>query len=224
MNDLTTFAYGVKPVRVLDRDGQPWWVLKDVCDVLTIGNSRDAANRLDDDEKGVGQIDTLGGKQEMTIISESGLYSVILRSDKPEARRFRKWVTAEVLPSIRRTGGYIPTAPGESDSEIMSRALVIANRTLAERERRIAALAAENEDLEAALNTSLEYWTVMKYNTETGRKWTMAQCQSIGRRLSAYCRTNGYEIKSCLTGDDRFSSVNSYPLTAWEAFMERAAV
>jgi prophage antirepressor-like protein len=82
---------------------------------------------------------------------------VILRSDKPEARRFRKWVTAEVLPSIRKTGGYIPTAPSESDSEIMSRALVIANRTLEERERRIAALAAENEDLEAALNTSLEY-------------------------------------------------------------------
>ncbi|MDR1209821.1 MAG: hypothetical protein LBK41_05850, partial [Clostridiales bacterium] len=115
-----------------------------------------------------------------------------------------------------------------------SRALVIANRTLAERERRIAALAAEyefclvhakfSEDLEAALNTSLEYWTVMKYNTEMGRKWTMAQCQSVGRRLSAYCRSNGYEIKSCLTGDDRFSSVHSYPLTAWEAFMERAAV
>ncbi|MDR1208938.1 MAG: hypothetical protein LBK41_01290, partial [Clostridiales bacterium] len=73
-------------------------------------------------------------------------------------------------------------------------------------------------------NTSLEYWTVMKYNTEMGRKWTMAQCQSVGRRLSAYCRSNGYEIKSCLTGDDRFSSVHSYPLTAWEAFMERAAV
>jgi prophage antirepressor-like protein len=107
MNDLTTFAYGAKPVRVIDRDGQPWWVLKDVCDVLEINNSRMVADRLDDDEKGVSQTYTPGGSQEATIISESGLYSVILRSDKPEARKFRKWVTSEVLPSIRKTGGYI---------------------------------------------------------------------------------------------------------------------
>jgi phage anti-repressor protein len=111
-----------------------------------------------------------------------------------------------------------------SPDKIMERALVIAHRRAIEAERRIFALSAENQEMAVALNTSLEYWTVMKYNTETGKRWTMGQCQSIGRRMSAYCRTNGYEIKSCLTGDDRFSSVNSYPLTAWEGFREEAGL
>ena len=75
-----------------------------MCDILSIANSRDVVKRLDEDEKGVDSIDTPGGKQEMTVISESGLYNVVLRSDKPEAKPFRKWVTAEVLPSIRKHG------------------------------------------------------------------------------------------------------------------------
>lgn len=110
MNTLQVFSYNGAQVRTVEQNGEPWWVLKDVCDILGIANSRDVVNRLDDDEKGVGQIDTLGGAQEMTIISESGLYNVILRSDKPEAKPFRKWVTAEVLPTIRRNGGYISNA------------------------------------------------------------------------------------------------------------------
>lgn len=92
--------------RIVDRDGNPWWVLRDVCEVLSIGNSRDVTARLDDDEKGVAQIDTPGGLQNLTIINEAGLYSVILRSDKPEAKAFRRWVTHEVLPQIRKTGTY----------------------------------------------------------------------------------------------------------------------
>jgi prophage antirepressor-like protein len=101
-NALQTFFYNNKEVRTLWKDGEPWWVLKDVCDVLEIGNSRDVATRLHDDEKGVDLIDTLGGAQKLTIINESGLYNVILRSDKPEADRFRRWITHEVLPSIRK--------------------------------------------------------------------------------------------------------------------------
>ncbi len=81
-------------------------MLADVCRVLSVKNNRDASRRLDEDEKGVAQIDTPGGSQKMTIISESGLYKVILRSDKPEAKKFTRWVTHEVLPSIRQTGGY----------------------------------------------------------------------------------------------------------------------
>lgn len=88
------------------KDGNPWWVLKDVCSVLEIGNSRDVMARLDSDEKGVDIIDTPGGKQEVSIINESGLYSVILVSRKPEAKKFKRWVTHEVLPSIRRHGLY----------------------------------------------------------------------------------------------------------------------
>ena len=106
MSNIRIFNYNSVEVRTIQNDGEPWFVLKDVCNVLHIGNSRDVVARLDQDEKGVGQIDTLGGKQEMTIINESGLYNVILRSDKPEAKPFRKWVTSEVLPTIRRHGLY----------------------------------------------------------------------------------------------------------------------
>ena len=106
MNKLTIFNYEGNTVRTVMKDGNPWWVLKDVCSVLEIGNSRDVMARLDSDEKGVDIIDTPGGKQEVSIINESGLYSVILVSRKPEAKKFKRWVTHEVLPSIRRHGLY----------------------------------------------------------------------------------------------------------------------
>ena len=106
MNDMQIFNYNGNEVRTVEKDGEPWWVLKDVCSILSISNTADVYNRLDSDEKGVGQIDTLGGRQKINIINESGLYNVILRSDKPEAKPFRKWVTSEVLPSIRRHGVY----------------------------------------------------------------------------------------------------------------------
>ena len=93
-------------VRVVDKDGDPWFVAKDVCDCLDIGNSRQALTYLDEDEKGVTTNDTLGGVQEMSIVSESGLYSLILRSRKPEAKTFKRWIVRDVLPSIRKTGSY----------------------------------------------------------------------------------------------------------------------
>ena len=106
MNDLQILDYQSSPIRMIDRDGELWWVLADVCRVLDIKNSRDAASRLDDDEKGVALTDTPGGSQTMTTINESGLYKVIFRSEKPEAKKFTRWVTHEVLPAIRRTGTY----------------------------------------------------------------------------------------------------------------------
>lgn len=106
MNELRTWTFSGSEVRTVEVNGEPWWVLADVCSVLEISNNRNIAARLEDDEKGVTLVDTLGGAQNMTIINESGLYSVILRSDKPQAKPFRKWVTSEVLPSIRKTGSY----------------------------------------------------------------------------------------------------------------------
>ena len=107
MNDLQIFTYAGTQVRTVEKDGEPWFVLKDVCDVLGLSLAARVSARLDDDEKGVHSMNTPGGEQQMTIISESGLYNVILRSDKPEAKPFRKWVTSEVLPSIRRHGAYM---------------------------------------------------------------------------------------------------------------------
>lgn len=106
MNEIQIFNYNDYEIRTIQRDGGPWFVLRDVCGVLALGTPARVAERLEEDEKGVSQIHTPGGTQDMTIISESGLYSVILRSDKPEAKPFRRWVTSEVLPSIRRHGIY----------------------------------------------------------------------------------------------------------------------
>lgn len=92
--------------RVVMRCADPWFVAKDACDCLKITNVSQACQTLDDDEKGIYKVYTLGGSQDMMLISESGLYALIMRSNKPEAKVFRKWVTSEVLPSIRKTGGY----------------------------------------------------------------------------------------------------------------------
>lgn len=107
MNNLQVFNYNGNEVRTIQKDGEPWWVLKDVCEVLGLSSPHKVFDRLDEDEKGRNQIPTPGGEQEMTVINESGLYKVILRSDKPEAKPFRKWVTSEVLPSIRKHGAYM---------------------------------------------------------------------------------------------------------------------
>ncbi len=107
MRELSIFDYKGKQVRTIQKDGETWWVLKDVCAVLGISDVRRVAERLDVDEWSQTPVsDRLGRSQDTYIINESGLYNVILRSDKAEAKPFRKWVTGEVLPSIRKTGGY----------------------------------------------------------------------------------------------------------------------
>lgn len=103
------FRFETREVRTLLIDDQPWFVAADVCQALAVRNNRDALSRLDDDEKGVANTDTLGGAQSVGIINESGLYSLILTSRKAEAKRFKKWVTAEVLPAIRKHGRYEDT-------------------------------------------------------------------------------------------------------------------
>lgn len=110
-DNIIPFEFEGHAVRSTIIDNQPWFVAIDVCSVLGIANSRDALLKLDSDEKGVALTDTLGGNQELSVVSESGLYVLILRSKKATApgtpqHRFRKWVTAEVLPAIRKTGGY----------------------------------------------------------------------------------------------------------------------
>lgn len=137
--DLMQFRYVATAVRVVMIDGEPWFVLADLCKVLAIINGRDVAARLIDDQKGVAQIDTPGGRQQMTIVNESGMYEVVIRSDKPEAAAFRRWITGEVLPQIRRTGSYSP-APTLTGPELVAAALIEANRMLEAKDERIAEL------------------------------------------------------------------------------------
>lgn len=103
MNDLTTWTYENTEVRTIEKDGETWWVLADICKVLELSNPTRVASRLDEDERSNLE---LGRQGKATIINESGLYSVILRSDKPQAKPFRRWVTHDILPQIRRTGSY----------------------------------------------------------------------------------------------------------------------
>jgi prophage antirepressor-like protein len=145
MNNIQIFKYENNDVRTVEMNGEPWFVLKDVCGVLGLSNHKVTAQRLDRDEVSQTYLtDSIGRKQETTVINESGLYSVILRSDKPEAKPFRKWVTSEVLPSIRKNGGYIAGQEQMTPEELMAKALLVANKTLAEREARISELTVQN--------------------------------------------------------------------------------
>lgn len=109
MSALDIFRYEGQQVRTVMVDGEPWFVAADVAAILDLGNPRSSLALLDDDEKGVQTVDTLGGPQSMTTVNEPGLYTLILRSRKQEARTFKRWVTHEVLPQIRRTGGFQQT-------------------------------------------------------------------------------------------------------------------
>lgn len=120
--EIIPFDFEEQAVRVVMRDGEPWFVAADICRVLDIANRHDAVGRLDEDERdAVGSTDSIGREQRMTVISESGLYALIFTSRKPEAKRFRKWVTSEVLPSLRKFGRYeLPqSAPREDEGDFL---------------------------------------------------------------------------------------------------------
>ena len=124
---------------IRDKDGEPMFVAKDVCAALEVKNSRDALARLDNDEKGVVLTDTPGGEQQMQAVNEAGLYVLVLSSRKPEAKAFKRWVTHEVLPALRRDGGYM-VERHESPEETMARAVLLAQTTIDRQKARIAEL------------------------------------------------------------------------------------
>lgn len=135
-NQITRFDFHGATVRVItDEHGEPWFIAKDVCAVLEIGNPSQALTNLDDDEKGITTTDTLGGPQKTVTVSESGFYRLVLRSRKPVAKEFQRWVTHEVLPQIRRTGGYIPVSDTDDEKLILAKAVGIFQRTVREKDR-----------------------------------------------------------------------------------------
>lgn len=142
-NNVLDFQFEGHDVRAIAIDGEPWFVGKDVAEALGYSNTRKAIrDHLDDDEKMEERIVTPSrGKQKMTLINESGLYSLILSSKLDSAKKFKKWVTNEVLPSIRKNGGYIYGQENMSEDELLSRALILANS-------KILSLESKNEQLE----------------------------------------------------------------------------
>ena len=199
MSELQIFkspAFG--QVRTVTIDGEPWFVAKDVATALGYSNTRDAiAKHVDDDDKNTVVIRDGKGNPNQTVINESGLYSLVLSSKLPTSKKFKHWITSEVLPAIRRTGGYIADAETMTDAEIMSKALLIAKKTIENREQRIHSLEAETErmkpkeifaDAVSASNSSILIGDLAKILHGNGIK--------IGRgRLFAWMREHGFLIK-----------------------------
>lgn len=179
-------------IRTVEQDGEPWLAGKDVAAALGYSNPRDAISKhVDDEDKGVAKCDTLGGNQNMTIINESGLYSLILSSRLPTAKKFKHWVTSEVLPSIRKTGGYISGQENMSDSELMAKALLVAQRQINQRDARIAEMQPKAlfADSVAASKTSILIGELAKILKQNG-------VENMGQnRLFEWLRSNDYLIR-----------------------------
>jgi len=154
MDEMQVFYYENKKVRTVQKGGYPWFVLKDVCQVLNLGTTAHVSKRLDGDEVNlIHLMDSLGRRQKTTVVSESGLYNIILRSDKPEAKPFRKWVTSQVLPSIRQNGGYIAGQENMTPDELMAKALMVAQKTIEDQKLRLSNLTIQNQIMQPKRTT-----------------------------------------------------------------------
>jgi len=198
MNELKIFTYENNEVRTVELNGETWWVLKDVCIVLGIGNTTDAANRLDDDEKSTfDSIESL--RRDTVYINESGLYNVILRSDKPEAKRFKRWITHEVLPSIRKHGIYATTQTIEAMLDDPDTAIRLLTDLKAERQKRIVLEARVTEMRPKGLCCRGRFLT-SKYNIKAERaKSVCEQLYAQNYRHHHRERHRGREKKYSLT-------------------------
>lgn len=145
-------------VRTMLINNEPYFVGKDVAEILGYANPQKAIRtHVDDEDKGVNEMDTPGGKQEIIVINESGLYSLMLSSKLPNAKKFKRWVTSEVLPQIRKTGGYIGTDENMSDEEIMAKALMVAQNTIDKKNELLKAKEKELINTKADLDTKNKF-------------------------------------------------------------------
>ena len=191
MNELQIFNnpdFG--DIRVLEKDGEPWFVAADVCKALDLDNSRQAVARLDDDEKNtVILTDGIPGNPNKTIVNEPGLYTLVLGSRKPEAKAFKRWITHDVIPSIRKTGGYT-TAKAPQGKELLALAVLEAQKTIEAQNAEIARMKPKEvfADSVTASHTSILIGELAKLIKQNGVD--MGQ-----KRLFSWMRENGYLIK-----------------------------
>ena len=210
MNELQIFNYNGNEVRTIQKDGEPWWVLKDVCEIFGETNYRRVSGRLDEDEKGVSQINTPGGLQSMTVINEAGLYTTLFAMQPEKARgvteeyvqqrqeqlkSFRKWVTSEVLPSIRKHGAYM--TPQKIEEVLLNPDTIIklATNLKAEREKRMELERQAEKD--KPLVTFANSVSVAKASILVGELAKLLKQNGIEmgqNRLFTWMRENGYLI------------------------------
>lgn len=178
-------------VRTVTIDNEPWFVGKDVAAALGYSNTRDAISKhVHEDDKGVAKCDTPSGKQEMTVINESGLYALIFGSKLESAKRFKHWVTSEILPSIRKHGGYIAGQENMSDEQLLAKALMVAQSKIAENQKQIERMKPKEifADAVATSHTSILIGQLAKLICQNGHE--------IGQqRLFRWMRDNGYLMK-----------------------------
>lgn len=186
MNDLQLFKFENKIVRTLQIDGEPWFVGKDVANVLGYQNgNRDVNRHVDEDDKTVTKCGTSGGTQEMTIINESGLYSLILSSKLPSAKGFKHWITSEVLPQIRKTGKYAPRPL--SREELLAKAVLEADTMIKEQK---VLLEQKTKELEET-NNKLEE---QKPKVIFAESVVASDSAILIRELAHLIKQNGFEI------------------------------
>jgi prophage antirepressor-like protein len=209
-----------KEFTVYGDNDAPLFVAKDVAD--WIGYDPSSVNKMindvDDDEKLVGIVFRAGQKREVSMLTEHGLYEVLMLSRKEKAKEFKKQIKV-ILSTIRKHGAYMTD---ETLDEMIRTPESIDKLLIALRDERAkrAALEEENETLEVALNESQKHMTVAKYNQVYQRgKLSMRECQNLGKELSAYCRARGIVPKKVLTNDERFESTNAYPLVVWHDYL-----
>lgn len=193
---------GVDIRAFIDADGTPLFLGADVCLALNITNQNNAYARLEDDEKGIRTMDTLGGRQQVTVLTEAGLYSVIFESRKENAKRFKRWVIHEVLPAIRKTGHYSVQmlTPAETILE-QAKQLVAHERQIADHENRLT-------QLESHAQPENDYYTVLAYARRVRKSLDYRSAQMIGHRAAKLSRDRGLTIGR--TSDPRFGEVNTY--------------
>lgn len=199
MDELKIFenpAFG--KVRVVEQGGEPWFIGKDVAEILGYSNTPKAIrDHVDDEDKLAERIVLSGQNREVAIINESGLYSLILSSKMPKAKEFKRWVTSEVLPAIRKTGGYIAGSEKMSDEELMAKAVLVAQATIKERDARIKELESDTQrmkpkeifaDAVSASEKTILIGDLAKLIKQNGHD--MGQ-----KRMFEWLRNNGYLIK-----------------------------
>lgn len=197
-NKIQVWNYESSEVRTVQMNGEPWFVLADVCKVLELSSPHKVAERLDGDEKGRNQIPTLGGVQEMAVVNESGLYTVILRSDKPQAKPFRKWVTSEVLPSIRKHGAYMTEQTLERALTSPDFLIELATQLKAEQEQRkqLETTVAVQEQQIAELQPKASYYDVVLNCKDLLSITSIAKDYGkSGVWLNRYLHENGVQYK-----------------------------
>ncbi len=214
MNDLMKFNYGEREVRTtILTDGEIWFYGSDACEILGILNPRDVYARLgEDDVDTIDGVDSLGRKTRNKIISEPGLYQLIFQSRKPEAQKFKKWITHEVLPQIRKTGRYEPDSePNDAASAIAVyesnlNALKQLHSEISQNSKEIKQI----KEAQARTATAEHYFTITGFANLNGyRSIDLNLGTSLGKRATRLCHERGYQIHS--TPDPRWGRLNTYP-------------